>query len=174
MDRNRSPYSRASIDLYYQSAMLAMRVLKPSGVYVAYAGKMFLPQVYAALEKSGLEFVWQCAITHNTGHNITWLRRMISGYKPIIIYRKPGGPPIDWSPIPEVYSEGKQEQSLHPWQQALAESEYFMKKLFAQARSSLSHNGQRDDPGGGDELWDERHRHGTRSGDVRDGEKVNR
>jgi site-specific DNA-methyltransferase (adenine-specific) len=131
------PYDKASIDLYAESAMLAMRVLKPGGLYIAYTGKMYLPQVYAALEKSGLEFVWQCAITHNTGHNITWPRRMISGYKPILVYRKPGGPPIDWSPILDVCSEGKQEQNLHPWQQALAESEYFMKKLFAPGSTVL-------------------------------------
>jgi hypothetical protein len=133
------PYDKASIELYSESAKLAMRVLKPGGLYIAYAGKMYLPQVYAALERSGLEFVWQCAITHNTGHNITWPRRMISGYKPILVYRKPGGPPIDWSPILDVCSEGKQEQNLHPWQQALAESDYFIRKLFAPGSTILHH-----------------------------------
>lgn len=124
------PYDHASVDLYRESAILARRILKAGGLYIAYAGKMFLPEVYAVLETSGLEYVWQGAVAHHGGHNVTWPRRMISGYKPILIYRKPGGGKISWPPFLDLCTEGKQEQGLHPWQQAQRESEYFLTKLF--------------------------------------------
>jgi 16S rRNA G966 N2-methylase RsmD len=124
------PYDRDSIGLYYESALWAYHFLKPGGLYIAYTGTLYLPEIHDALRRAGLVYVWECVTIHNGGHNVSWPTRTICGHKKILIYQKP--PKVaSWQAFLDTYTEGRQEQDLHPWQQCLAEAEYFLRHLVA-------------------------------------------
>jgi DNA modification methylase len=122
------PYDRESIELYYESGLWSRRFLKPGGLYVAYTGTLYMPEIHEALRRAGLVYVWEAVIVHNGGHKVSWPTRTICGHKKILIYQKPPKG-ASWKVFLDTYTQGRQEQDLHPWQQCRAEAEYFIHHL---------------------------------------------
>jgi hypothetical protein len=122
------PYDRDSIELYYESAIWAYRYLNEGSLFICYAGTLFLPEIHDALRRAGLLYVWECVTVHNGGHNVSWPTRTICGNKKILIYQKPPKA-ASWDVFLDTYTDGRQEQDLHPWQQCMSEAEYFIRHL---------------------------------------------
>lgn len=113
------PYTEGTLDLYGDLGRFAARVLRPGGFLFAYCGVHFLPRVYAMLGDH-LDYWWTLAALHSGPAPVMYQRRMSSAYKPVLVYRKPGGdhPPL----FRDVLNVGRCEKDLHDWQQALAEA----------------------------------------------------
>ena len=93
---------------------------------MAYAGHSFLPQIYA-LMSARLTYLWTCAITHSGGDPRFRNLKIQTKWKPILCF---GKPPVDpwWDWFTDV-ATGTREKDTHPWQQAVAEAEHFIRVL---------------------------------------------
>jgi len=126
------PYDEDSVSLFGDLSEFADRVLRPSGLCVAYAGHYFLPRYFLELGKS-LEYLWTGAIRHTGGESRFRKYHIRVGWKPVLIF---GKQPIDkwwdwWTDSPhalEMISGGK-EKDDHKWQQSVGEAGYYLKHL---------------------------------------------
>lgn len=120
------PYDAGAINLYGALAELAKRVLKPSGILVAYSGQMHLPQIMTLMGEH-LDYMWMCGIGHSGGS--TWFRKwnLNNQWKPLLMY---GKPPIVtyWNRFDDFISGGR-EKDHHEWQQSLAEAKHYIEAL---------------------------------------------
>ena len=122
------PYNEEAIPLYAGLAILALRVLKPGGICMTYAGHSHLPEVMAAMLENGvLRYGWTCAILHSGGDLRFRNLKIQNHWKPILLfYKEPRNPWWDW--FVDVTSGGK-EKGQHEWQQAESEAAHFVKAL---------------------------------------------
>jgi len=118
------PYAR--VDLYTALAELAVRVLKPGGLCLAYSGQVYLPEIL--LEMSGnLDYIWTGEIRHAGGEMSFHNLRIRCGWKPIIMFAKP--PLVTWwNWFSDTVSGGK-DKRFHEWQQPEAEAAHYIAAL---------------------------------------------
>jgi len=118
------PY--AQVDLYAALAELAVRVLKPGGLCLAYSGQVYLPEIL--LEMSGnLDYIWIASI-HHTGGEMRFRNLHIHcGWKPILMFAKPPLIPW-WEWFTDIISGGK-DKRFHEWQQPEAEAAHYIAAL---------------------------------------------
>lgn len=119
------PWDRATLGLWDDVGRVAASVLRPGGVLAAYPGKVFVPDVMAALGRH-LTFQWPCAMFHNEVESCQ-PKRVMTKWAPLLLYvRGTFDPPIH--PLDVVESESK-ERDRHQWQRPLAEYLHFIKYL---------------------------------------------
>lgn len=120
------PYDGESVTLFGDVAKKSLDWLRPGGLLIAYSGQFYLPDVYAQLGQH-LEYVWTFSIRHSGGNQPIMPRRLYCTWKPVLIF---GKPPIEywWDYFQDSVSGGR-EKELHAWQQAEAESAYFIDHL---------------------------------------------
>lgn len=121
------PYPAEFLPLWSDLGALAAKALKPGGLLVAYSGQMFLPEVMHRVGEH-LPYWWMYSVTHVGAFFQLMARRTQVGWKPLLVYRKPGGegfPP--W--VNDIVTEGRQEKSGHEWQQSEVEAAYWIEKL---------------------------------------------
>ena len=104
----------------------AMKWLVPGGVVAAYAPIAFLPQAIADLASSGLDYYWTAAVVHQGPLSQITVRNVGNEWKPIVLFRSPGGPrKASW--FRDVITSGsRSKDSGHPWEQPVAEAEDLM------------------------------------------------
>ena len=120
------PYHREHLDRWSELGKFASHALKPGGLVVAYSGQMFLPEVMARLGEH-LEYWWCYAISHDGAFFQMNARHTQVGWKPLLVYRKPGTGSPPW--CNDIYADGHREKTGHDWQQAEAEATYWIDKL---------------------------------------------
>lgn len=120
------PYPAEFIPLWSDLGELAAKALKPGGLLVAYSGQMFLPEAMYRLAEH-LDYWWMFAITHVGAFFQLKARHVQVGWKPILVYRKPGGELPPW--VTDLVTEGVREKSGHDWQQSEAEAAYWVERL---------------------------------------------
>ncbi|MHB8331652.1 MAG: DNA-methyltransferase, partial [Candidatus Dormibacteria bacterium] len=113
------PYGTEFLDIWPELGRLAYRVLKPGSFLLAYVGHLHLPQELAGLAVGGLDYWWQASI-HFRGHQpAIRVRRVRSGWRPVVVFVKP--------PIPEsppwfsdwLQTDPMPEKRYHVWGQSL-------------------------------------------------------
>lgn len=118
------PY--AQVDLYVALAELAVRVLKPGGLCLAYSGQVYLPEIL--LEMSGyLDYIWTAAIRHTGGETRFRNLHIRCGWKPVLMFAKP--PLIPWWEWFTDIASGGKDKRFHKWQQAEAEAAHYITAL---------------------------------------------
>lgn len=120
------PYPAEFVPLWSDLGALAAKGLKPGGLLVAYSGQMFLPDAMSRLA-AHLDYWWMYAITHVGAFFQLRVRHTQVGWKPILVYRKPGGGLPPWAN--DIVTDGMREKSGHDWQQSEAEAAYWIEKL---------------------------------------------
>jgi hypothetical protein len=120
------PYPAEFIPLWSDLGELAAKALKPGGLLVAYSGQMFLPEAMSRLAVH-LDYWWTYAITHVGAFFQLRVRHTQVGWKPVLVYRKPGGVLPPW--VNDIVTDGAREKSGHDWQQSEAEAAYWIDKL---------------------------------------------
>ena len=121
------PYDRDSVHLYGVLAQQAAKWLKPGGVCVAYAGQLFLPEIFGLMGEH-LCWMWCFPIIHS-GPTLTMRVNCLQQcWKPVIAFVKPPLKPW-WPAFRDVVATGEREKSLHEWQQAQSEAAYFIEHL---------------------------------------------
>ncbi len=112
------PYARADLDLYGDLALVASRVLKKSGVVLAYAGTMFIPEVVEQMSKH-LTYAWTfCLLMPEGAQSRINSRHVIQEWKPIFCFVKGSYSARGWES--DVVTNPKRQKELHPWQQGIA------------------------------------------------------
>lgn len=109
------PYHDEYVGLYDKLGNAAQRVLRPGGYCMAYVGKMFLPEVIAALSRH-LEYVWVMCVWQPDNNSKIARHNLFEAWRPILVFRKPGkSARREWVPdaINSVRAKG-----FHPWQQS--------------------------------------------------------
>jgi len=118
------PY--AEVGLYEALAELAVRVLRPGGLCLAYSGQVYLPEIL--LEMSGyLDYIWMGAIQHTGGEMRFRNLHIHCGWKPILMFAKPPLVPW-WEWFTDIASGGK-DKRFHEWQQSEAEAAHYITSL---------------------------------------------
>ena len=106
------PYPHEFLGLYLQLAEWADKVLAPDGVLVVMTGHMYLPEVYELLGTGGRKYRWTCAYLTPGAHNTVHARRVMQGWKPLLIYG--GGPRFH-----DVFRSPGDDKGHHYWGQNL-------------------------------------------------------
>jgi 16S rRNA G966 N2-methylase RsmD len=116
------PYTQEYLPLWDDLGAFAARVLKPTGVLLAYSGQLHLPQVIAMLTKH-LRWWWMCAIQHTgaSGYIVAGGRRIINNWKPLLILTPPDAPPLH-AQFSDLIEGGGRQKELHNWEQSTDEA----------------------------------------------------
>jgi len=115
------PYPQEYLPLWDDLGAFAARVLKPTGVLLAYSGQLHLPQVLAMLTKH-LRWWWMCAIQHTgaSGYVVAGGRRVINLWKPLLVLA-PKDAPLS-THFRDFIEGGGRQKELHNWEQSTDEA----------------------------------------------------
>ena len=116
------PYPQEYLPLWDDLGAFAARVLKPTGVLLAYSGQLHLPQVIAMLTKH-LRWWWMCAIQHTgaSGYIVAGGRRIMNQWKPLLILTSYDAPPLSVQ-FHDLIEGGGRQKELHNWEQSTDEA----------------------------------------------------
>jgi len=116
------PYPQEYLPLWDDLGKFAARVLKPTGVLLAYSGQLHLPQVIAMLTKH-LRWWWMCAIQHTgaSGYIVAGGRRIMNQWKPLLILTPYNAPPLS-TQFQDFIEGGGRQKELHNWEQSTDEA----------------------------------------------------
>jgi len=116
------PYPQEYLPLWDDLGAFAARVLKPTGVLLAYSGQLHLPQVLAMLTKH-LRWWWMCAIQHTgaSGYIVAGGRRIMNQWKPLLILTPYDAPPLQVQ-FHDLIEGGGRQKELHNWEQSTDEA----------------------------------------------------
>jgi ParB-like chromosome segregation protein Spo0J len=118
------PYPKESLPLWRDLGKWAADALADDGILVAYSGQMYLPDVLNLLSES-LEYWWCGAVVHKGTGNLSPLgfpvRKVINGWKPLVMFYKKGGCGFQRTFRDLVMGVGSQKDD-HNWQQPVEEA----------------------------------------------------
>ena len=119
------PYSKEFLPLWDDLGRIAARVLRPGGWLLSYGATEHLPHHIETLG-AHLDYFWVFTLLHHGAHPRMWVKRLYSGYKPILAYTK-GKPAINpW--IATVYTASN-DKRYHKWGQGIGPFLHFIEKL---------------------------------------------
>ncbi|MFH0900537.1 MAG: DNA methyltransferase [Pseudomonadota bacterium] len=124
------PYIKAFLPQWSDLSALAARVLKPTGMLIAYSGQAYLPEVMGRLAEH-LQYWWLGAVFHGGASEIILadypVRKVVNLCKPLLFYVRPG---FQQERVihDAVQGEGS-EKGSHAWQQGQAEAEFYIRRL---------------------------------------------
>jgi 16S rRNA G966 N2-methylase RsmD len=116
------PYPQEYLPLWDDLGAFAARILKPTGVLLAYSGQLHLPQVLTMLTKH-LRWWWMCAIQHTgaSGYIVAGGRRIMNQWKPLLILTPYNAPPLQVQ-FHDLIEGGGRQKELHNWEQSTDEA----------------------------------------------------
>ncbi len=116
------PYTQEYLPLWDDLGAFAARVLKPTGVLLAYSGQLHLPEVLRMLTKH-LRWWWMCAVRHAgpSGYIVAGGRRIINEWKPLLILTPRDAPPL-LAQFHDLIEGGGRQKELHNWEQSTDEA----------------------------------------------------
>jgi hypothetical protein len=124
------PYGREFIGCWDELGAFAAKALRPGGLVVAYSGQMFLPEAMDAIARH-LDYWWMYCIVHDGAFFQLRNRRTQVGWKPLLVYRKPGADASMLPWVKDIVTGGGREKGSHEWQQSEAEAAYWIGELTA-------------------------------------------
>ena len=124
------PWGPSGLDLWRPLGKLAVRVLRPGGWLAAYLGHYRFPESLSDLGASaGLNWHWLHIVVFRGPCPAIRGRRIRTRYRPIALYRKPGGGEPPWMPDLD-YSDPRPTQKVwHGWAQSLGPAERLIRRL---------------------------------------------
>ena len=133
------PYGKEYLPLYQELAKLAVRVLKPGGSLITYAGKIILADIFKIFDgfslcyntSNHLKFWWEFTVVHSGHHSKVHQRNIFPGSKPLLWYVKGERPNIlvISNTISDTIQSNPPSKLLHEWEQSPVEAEYIIKNL---------------------------------------------
>lgn len=118
------PYPKTELHLWDDLGLWARDALADDGVLVAYSGQMFLPKVLGMLSVH-LDYWWCGCVVHKGSGNLTPLgspaRKVINGWKPLVMFIKRGGAGFDRTFRDVVDGTGPSKEN-HNWEQPQKEA----------------------------------------------------
>jgi ParB-like chromosome segregation protein Spo0J len=120
------PYLAEYLPLWDDLARVALRLLKPGGLLVAYSGQYHLPAVMAHLA-THLTYVWTGTLVMPGLHVQVHPRAVFTNSKPVLMYAHGEYQPPFW--FGDTFISDAQEKADHDWQQPLEASRFFVGQL---------------------------------------------
>ena len=121
------PYDRDSVAMYADMAEMAARILRPGGSLVTYLGKHVMPEVCDLMGRH-LKFLWPLCCLHAGTGSLMTTKGIRVKWKPMLWFVN-GTNRYDTASIVEDLVESAKEKTDHPWQQAVVEADYYIRKL---------------------------------------------
>jgi DNA modification methylase len=118
------PYSKEFHYLYEWLAKEAVRVLKPNGFLITYAGPYWKDVVMGYLGLS-LQYFYDFVLIHGDT-SILWPRKIVSGYKSLLCYHRKGLKPLPRMNVLGKYDKTEQDKRYHFWGQSEKEARYYI------------------------------------------------
>ncbi|CAN7370137.1 DNA methyltransferase [Knoellia sp. LjRoot47] len=111
-------------------AEMASVWLRPGGLLVAYSGQMHLPDAITALGRR-LTYWWTYAVLGDASSGVGQVRQRGLGtaWKPLLVYRQPGGVNLPPWTLDVIRGPGRAKASGHAWEQAQGEAEQIITTL---------------------------------------------
>jgi adenine-specific DNA-methyltransferase len=105
----------------------AKRILKPSGFLITYAPHYHLDEIMKILGRK-LEWYWLVTqLNQNEGILMVHQKRVLCGFKPILVYQKPPA-----SPPPLIFLDrisGRKAKAHHAWEQSIHEALHLISRF---------------------------------------------
>jgi hypothetical protein len=123
------PYAGKYLVCYEDLGRRAFELLKPGASLAVMCGHAFLPQVFAALEKSGLMYRWTFCCEMNGARTYVRERHILTSWKPVLLYRKDKiekGHQYNCDDLPwigDVIKSDERDKRYHRWGQSVAQFE---------------------------------------------------
>ncbi len=127
------PYDLPSLHLWSDMAHYAGSALRPGGFLLAYSGQSALDQVMRRVgEAADLEYFWCISVPNTHGQLRHWQRKTWNSWKPLLIWRKPGGSDEDWDWFRDVLEVGEKDaKDYHDWSQPMSQASKMIEKFSA-------------------------------------------
>ena len=119
------PYPKEYLPLYEWLARESARVLKPGGWLFAYGAGEHLPDHLARMGEY-LDYFWVFALLHGGATPRMWYKKLMSDYKPVMVYTK--GKPVHTAWMPTVHRD-RRDKRFHEWGQGIRFPVYVIDKL---------------------------------------------
>ena len=119
------PYPREYHYCYEWLAKEAVRVLKPDGFLIAYAGPYWKDVVMGYLGAE-LQYFYDFILIHKGNTSILWPRKIISGYKSILCYHKKEAKPLPNTNVLGQWSSPGGDKRFHAWGQEETSARYYI------------------------------------------------
>ena len=122
-------YPREYLVFFEHLARLAPIWLKPGGSLVVMSGQSYLPEVFAALAKSGLMYRWTFSCETNSGPRTQiYDRKILPQYKPLLWYVKGDCKDLDWTGDVIKGGDGN-DKRFHRWGQGEVQMEEIVRRV---------------------------------------------
>jgi ParB-like chromosome segregation protein Spo0J len=141
------PYGVEYLPLYQELAKLAIRVLKPGGSLITYAGRIILADIFKIFDgfslcddtSNYLKFWWEFTVVHSGHHSKVHQRNIFPGSKPLLWYVKGERPNtlVISNTISDTIQSNPPSKFHHEWEQSPVESEYIVKNLTIENQTVL-------------------------------------
>jgi len=119
------PYSKEYHYCYEWLAREAVRVLKPSGFLIAYAGPYWKDVVMGYFSEH-LQYFYDFILVHKGNTSILWPRKIISGYKSILCYHLKGQSPLPQTNVLGQWNGTGGDKRFHRWGQEETTARYYI------------------------------------------------
>jgi len=119
------PYPKEYHYCYEWLAKEAVRVLKPNGFLIAYAGPYWKDVVMNYLNEQ-LQYFYDFILVHKGNTSILWPRKIISGYKSILCYHKKGEKPLPRTNVLGQWNGTGGDKRFHKWGQDITTTRYYV------------------------------------------------
>lgn len=119
------PYPKKYHYCYEWLAKEAVRVLKPEGFLIAYTGPYWKQEVMGMLG-SQLEYFYDFILVHKGDTSILWPRRIITGYKSLLCYRRKGSKALPRTNVLGQYNGTGGDKRFHIWGQEANTARYYI------------------------------------------------
>lgn len=108
------PYPREFNHLYGELAKNAKRILKDGSYLFAYAGGDNLNIIIEDMSKH-LDWFWMFGIKHNGGNPRVWSKKIMVGFKPVLVFTKGKPKKVEW--MCNLHSSESSDKRFHEWGQ---------------------------------------------------------
>jgi 16S rRNA G966 N2-methylase RsmD len=120
------PYPREYLPCFDHLARRAPEWLKPGGSLLVMSGHSYLPEVFAALAKSGLVYRWTFCALMTCGESAQIFdRHIIPKWKPVLWYTKGGCDHLPW--CGDLIDADANDKWFHRWGQSVGQMEWLVR-----------------------------------------------
>lgn len=112
------PYPKEYLNCWLELSFIASKLLKPGGIVAAMSGQSYLPEIHAMMSEH-LTYRWEMAYLTPGGTLTVWQPRIMTGWKPILIYVN-GELDREADMLWDVLKSEKQDKDFHVWGQSVS------------------------------------------------------
>ena len=124
------PYDRASVPLLRDLAVLASRLLKPSGfIAVMYEHVILLELIDALRTAQDMEYYCTISMYMQDSREVFFKRNIEIGWKPIVVFQKRPMVAVENRFKDNIISDYKPDKSIHEWKQDLKSTMHVIRSL---------------------------------------------